>query len=511
MEVKTTREMMEELELLTHAVSGLSSAVREKVLSDAASAKSTSPVPSAMEFRKLTPGEKKLRRVKVEARRQQEEREALKVEELRSRSLASNAMRSSGGRSSITASPKATSRQVLSQEFEADNQGSGQTRVKSPPTDKKELQGFPTALKRNITSRRSRDRSDNISGKQPNDLTSKRPKERAKDKQYERMSGNWQDLEIPSREVTRSPGPTAQRTPKPSEPVPPFLKRDILALKAYPEVHEQLMEIYSERLTYEEQLQEAKYDHDEPLVKFYQDLCNSSNVQMHDIHRGHISRLNMMPRQGYMATPTSGLGGGRIFSSEHQRRTPDGDPKSIFAQDKRSGSSLSRKHPGMDSTHSKGQWECPPHQHQFNIWLVHNDNETQMGIWDTMPLQLIFAYAHEWVNQDLGADISEDMMRLVLESNTMLANTGYVFEVPILANQSIDIQEETGFFDSQIKRTTTPQKPKPHREVNRAAFIPLKPRSPPGVEITQDPLIATCPLNYSVETNRRGHKLRYSM
>jgi hypothetical protein len=121
MEVKTPREMMEELELLTHAISGLSSVVRTKVLSDDASAKSSSPVPSAMEFRKLTQGEKKLYRVKAEARRQQEERQALKVDELISRSLASNAMRSSGGRSSITASPKTTSRQVLSQEFEADN------------------------------------------------------------------------------------------------------------------------------------------------------------------------------------------------------------------------------------------------------------------------------------------------------------------------------------------------------------------------------------------------------
>jgi hypothetical protein len=85
MEVKSTREMMEELELLTHAISGLSSAVMEKVLSDAASASSSSPVPSAMDFRKLTPGENKLNRVKAEARRQQDEREAFKIEELRSR------------------------------------------------------------------------------------------------------------------------------------------------------------------------------------------------------------------------------------------------------------------------------------------------------------------------------------------------------------------------------------------------------------------------------------------
>jgi hypothetical protein len=70
------------------------------------------------------------------------------------------------------------------------------------------------------------------------DLTSKRPKERAKDKQYERMSGSCKDLNIPSREVTRSP--TAQLTPKPIESVQPFLKRDILTLKAYPEVHNQL-------------------------------------------------------------------------------------------------------------------------------------------------------------------------------------------------------------------------------------------------------------------------------
>jgi hypothetical protein len=67
MEAKTPREMIEELELLTHAISGLSSAVREKVLSEEASAKSTSPVPSNPQFRRLSPGERELDRVKIEA------------------------------------------------------------------------------------------------------------------------------------------------------------------------------------------------------------------------------------------------------------------------------------------------------------------------------------------------------------------------------------------------------------------------------------------------------------
>ena len=173
MEAKTPREMMEELDSLSQALSGLSSAVREKVLSKEASAKSTSPVPSIATHRKLSPGEKQSHRVKVEARRQQEERTAHRIEELRSRSTASTAARLSGGRNSITASPTTKSRQELSQALDFDHEVPDRTMAKSERVDKEEVYSLPTAMKRNITSRRSKERHEILLSKQPSDLTAK--------------------------------------------------------------------------------------------------------------------------------------------------------------------------------------------------------------------------------------------------------------------------------------------------------------------------------------------------
>jgi hypothetical protein len=135
-------------------------------------------------------------------------------------------MRSSGGRSDFIVSPETirrqalsqgSSRQALSQELEFGRIDSGHNGEKLPQSAEKELHVLPTALKRNITSRRSKDRKVHLSERQPSDITSKRSMEREKDKQYKRMSGTSKNLDLPSRTVIKSP--TSQLTPKPREHV----------------------------------------------------------------------------------------------------------------------------------------------------------------------------------------------------------------------------------------------------------------------------------------------------
>jgi hypothetical protein len=70
MEARTPEAMMEKLDTLTQAVTGLSSKLRSRIKSEAESARSVSPLispPSTPKgFRLLTPGEKQLERMKAD-------------------------------------------------------------------------------------------------------------------------------------------------------------------------------------------------------------------------------------------------------------------------------------------------------------------------------------------------------------------------------------------------------------------------------------------------------------
>ncbi len=251
------------------------------------------------------------------------------------------------------------------------------------------------------------------------------------------------------------------------------------------------MVMYSERREYEDLLLEAMHVNDDVKISFYQDLCLESNLHVHELYRHFISMPEPIARQGYLASLKNELESDKLSSSVHHRRTPDVDPKRSLEQESGSRSSHLRERSGRNPNYTNMKGGCPPHQFQFVIWLEYNDHETTMGIWDTMPLPLIFAYAHEWVTQEVSATINEDRMMLVLKPNTMLDNTGYVFEVPILADQIIEIQEDISAFDSQIKRITAPQKPILHHELNRAAFTPLKPRPHSSMERVVDESMVT--------------------
>ena len=86
MEARTPEAMIEELDTLTQAITGLSSTLRNRIKSEAERAQVDSPLvsppPSPHGFRRLTPGEKQLEEIKSEQRKLQEERVASRVAEL---------------------------------------------------------------------------------------------------------------------------------------------------------------------------------------------------------------------------------------------------------------------------------------------------------------------------------------------------------------------------------------------------------------------------------------------
>jgi hypothetical protein len=221
---KTPRAVFEELESLTHAISRLSTAVREKTSSETASVRTASPPVVPTSFRRLSPGEVKLERTKEMSRRQQDNRTATRINALMSSAeqrRASPAFESKGRGVSVTSNPSRTSRQEVSHITQKD-----QTGIRGTRNSQEEHVGprvLSTAVKRNITHRRSRDRREEPTGKQPKELTFKRASERPKDQQYRRESGNVMDLK-PSKKAQNLPVGT---TPSPKALERSFLRRDI--------------------------------------------------------------------------------------------------------------------------------------------------------------------------------------------------------------------------------------------------------------------------------------------
>jgi hypothetical protein len=272
MEARTPEAMIMELETLTQAISGLSSTLRSRINLETESVRSVSPAPIPDGLRRLSPGERTLEKTKSEQRRLQEERVVFRLKELSSISA----------RERTSPQSQPPSRQSLSHtqgdgSSAAVQLGSSPGETKSSRNDMHEssqveegrissqggsqvLKDLPTVAKRNITSQRSRDRRDGQAMKQPSELTAKRTKDRTKDKQYARESGNWEDL-INLGRTSRKPPPS---TPKPEteNSRAPFLKRDISVLKEGFEAYKTLMAMYHERAEYEEFYHEALHDND---------------------------------------------------------------------------------------------------------------------------------------------------------------------------------------------------------------------------------------------------------
>ena len=86
MEARTPEAMIEELDTLTQAITGLSSTLRSRIKSESERAQLASPRVSPLSksngYRRLTPGEIQLEETKSEQRKLQEERVASRVAEL---------------------------------------------------------------------------------------------------------------------------------------------------------------------------------------------------------------------------------------------------------------------------------------------------------------------------------------------------------------------------------------------------------------------------------------------
>ncbi len=77
-----------------------------------------------------------------------------------------------------------------------------------------------------------------------------------------------------------------------------------------------------------------------------------------------------------------------------------------------------------------------------------------MEVWDTMSLSNLFRFAYSWVVREFDLEISAESVNLWLLPYTVLAREGYLFEVPVVSEDYVEI--EFDFFDSQIRRAKSP-------------------------------------------------------
>ena len=387
---KTPRAVFDELDSLTHAISGLSTAMRERTQTETASVRTASPPVVPTSFRRLSPGEAKIERTKETSRRQQDSRTAARINELMSseeRRRASPAFESSGRGVNVTSNPTTTSRQEVShisstttsrQELSHMSQKdrAGSRGARNSQGEHMEPRGLSisTAVKRNITHRRSRDRREEPSGKQSKELTFKRASERPKDQQYRRESGNAIEL---THSMKDQNSPMGAATPSPKAFERSFLKRDIPSYDSLPDVHNLLMGLLHERQTWGEELMEAAQDNDTDRMNNLQQSRNECNAQMHEIYLRH-----MQENEDFHSATASSTNKG------------DGDESVDF--DVGDGQSSTASSSGNHSKSRVGL-TCPPTQNQFSIWFQYLDEEESMLVWDTMPLQRLFEFAFRWI------------------------------------------------------------------------------------------------------------------
>ncbi len=194
---RTPREVFEDQDDLNNDTPGISSTVRTRRHPELASQRVLSPpLVTTPVWRRLTPGERQLERVKATARSDLGERTTLRLAEL---SLDASQRRVGTTRSSIGGGSS-----VAPRSMNVRPEGSRYQSVDDLPLSRRTPDSMPgssaqmgaepsTAAKRNITQRRSRGRRDEPSGKLPHELTAKRPTERSQDKTYARESGGWED------------------------------------------------------------------------------------------------------------------------------------------------------------------------------------------------------------------------------------------------------------------------------------------------------------------------------
>jgi hypothetical protein len=314
-----------------------------------------------------------------------------------------------GEGSSVTSSRMTKSRQDLSQTLNRDDPKSVPQRLDL------EQKMISTGAKCNITSRKSRDRQEDLSRKPTQELVSKRTKERSKDKLYGRESRNWEDLKLPKKPVAQNLSDLT--TPKPSSPViTTFLKRDILAIKddQNGDTFNSLMDLYNKRLRCEEKLQEAIHDQNNHEIAQYQLVIQECDSRMHEDY------LNYLHDKEEFHSVSSGSDAEGSTMGSH---SPD---------------HVGKQYPTQKKSRTVKEW-CPPSQNEFTIHLEYEDSTTDMVVWDTMPLRRVFLFAYDWIVREWDVEISYESMNLLLMPNVPLTEQGFIFAVPIVEGDTLEI------------------------------------------------------------------------
>jgi hypothetical protein len=457
---RTPKQVLDEIDTLSQALAELSSAVREQTRSESSSARNSPRASPSLvtqtpgPFRRLTPGERKLEETKSSARKSLAVRTEARIEQLQKsddRRRASYAHESSGERHDAFGNP------VTKRQQERTASKASESFIQEDP-EIVELNGtdLPTAVKRNITVRRSRERRSEPTGKLPKDLIAKRATGRTRDIQYRRQSGIYVAENLLDSSLHRGgilPDTTTTTNANSVNFLSnPFLKRDIPEKDANPQMYDVLMKLYDERQELYEDIQVANQDGLQQRVGRLQKLWQECNQEMHELWQSYNREHLDEPMEEFHSTSS--------YPSEKLDN-------------------------GSDPDRLRTKSVCPPNQIQFIIHLVYKDSDLEVSVWDSMNNSILFGIAFDWIVRVFNLEI--DYESIILKHNDLIVPMeGFLFEIPI--EEGDVVEAEIGFYDSQLRMFDNEErKPQTRRPpfnssrsgmTNRGGRTTLTPRQP---------------------------------
>ena len=332
-------------------------------------------------------------------------------------------------------------------------QSGGAPTVRQPMMHRDDSIVPATEARRNITNRRSRGRKEE-SVRDLETLMKKRTKGRSRDRRYTRQSlgqslsgeeirirakarlaaemelrtaDRIDQLRTDSKSTTQSESSSsvqARTNRMPCFRRPPFLRRDIPSREENSDVHAQLMDLLAIRQQFQEDQEEASYDGDMVQEDYSEQQYMNINEQMYVIYDSYVHKKDAFGGVDLVL-------GGHPASSEKQstpirsvylsvdelpaptdyERTAQGQftprhpactiPVAV-AKDQ-----FTPKRPGRTIPVAVASPLCPSSQLPFRIWFVYSEDETPMTIWDSISNFNLYAFALNWVTQNVPGGLFE--------------------------------------------------------------------------------------------------------
>ena len=111
---------------------------------------------------------------------------------------------------------------------------------------------------------------------------------------------------------------------------------------------------------------------------------------------------------------------------------------------------------------------CPSHETQFRIWFDYSQQDTYLMVWESMPLQALFAFSQKWLKVEFQEAVSSDDIILLLTTSqdeipTFIPDDGILGDVPLIENDILLIQVR-GYEDTKRNRSSS-SKPSPRDDL----------------------------------------------